>query len=180
MTPPVVVNDTNKAKSDKVCCPDFSPRIEHFDEKEITWKNKPFIKDSTWCFLHVPLNFGGAVTRACKKIEAADAAVDDEDFVLLSDMTSRWNTNLLFAVSKEFVPNAEMLHLSGTFLTKVFEGPYSKFDSWTKEMEAYVKKAKGDDGNVSDCTKWYAYYPTCPKCAKKYGKNYVVLFVKVD
>jgi hypothetical protein len=25
----------------------------------------------------------------------------------------------------------------------------------------------------------YCYYTTCPKCAKKYGKNYVVLLAKV-
>jgi hypothetical protein len=27
--------------------------------------------------------------------------------------------------------------------------------------------------------KLYFYYTTCPKCAKKYGKNYVVLLAEV-
>eukprot|EP00977_Amphora_coffeiformis_P023008 scaffold12066_cov171-Amphora_coffeaeformis.AAC.1 len=73
-----------------------------------------------------------------------------------------------------------MVHLSGTFLTKVFEGPYSQFDTWIKEMKEYVKKVKGDQvDNVDDYANWYQYYTTCPKCAKKYGKNYTVLFVKV-
>mmetsp|Transcript_12890 Transcript_12890/g.24787 ORF Transcript_12890/g.24787 Transcript_12890/m.24787 type:complete len:184 (+) Transcript_12890:107-658(+) len=177
-TPPVV--DKKKDDSQKICCPDFSPRIASFDEKEIIWKDKAFIKDSTWCFFYIPLNFGGATTRACGKIEAAGAAVPDEDFVMLSDMTSRWNTNIFFSVAKDDVPGAEMVHLSGTFLTKVFEGPYSQFDTWIKEMKEYVKKIKGDQvDNVDDYANWYQYYTTCPKCAKKYGKNYTVLFVKV-
>jgi len=26
--------------------------------------------------------------------------------------------------------------------------------------------------------KWYMWYTTCPKCAKKWGKNYVVLIAR--
>jgi hypothetical protein len=29
-------------------------------------------------------------------------------------------------------------------------------------------------------TKEYMWYTTCPKCAKKYGKNYVVIVGKID
>jgi hypothetical protein len=178
-SPPVVDNDDSKITK---CCPDFSPRLQDFDEKEITWKNKPFIKESTWCFFYIPLNFGGATTRACAKIDADDgASVPDDEFVMLSTMTSRWKTNILFSVAKDSVPKAKMVHLSGTFLTKVFEGPYSEFAMWIDEMKAHVKNVKGDDvvDMLDDCSNWYAYYATCPKCAKKYGKNYTVLFVKV-
>ncbi|MGE5758418.1 MAG: hydrolase [Sideroxydans sp.] len=28
--------------------------------------------------------------------------------------------------------------------------------------------------------KLYFYYTTCPKCAKKYGKNYVVILAEVE
>lgn len=111
-----------------VCCPPFDERKARFDEKEIQWTNKPFVKDSTWCFMYVPLNFGGAVKRAGAKIDAADAAVPDEEFILLSDMKSPWITNIYFSVTKDVVQNAEMIHLSGTFLTKVFEGPFKDFD----------------------------------------------------
>lgn len=111
-----------------VCCPPFDERKASFDEKEIQWTNKPFVKDSTWCFMYVPLNFGGAVKRACAKIDAADAAVPDEEFILLSDMKSPWITNIYFSVTKDVVPNAEMTHLSGTFLTKVFKGPFQHFE----------------------------------------------------
>ena len=28
--------------------------------------------------------------------------------------------------------------------------------------------------------KWYMWYTTCPKCAKKYGKNYVVIVGQIQ
>ena len=72
------------------------------------------------------------------------------------------------------VPNAQMAKLSGTFLTKVFEGPYQNAGKWAVEMKEYVKN-KG-----KELKKMYFSYTTCPKCAKAYGKNYVVLFAQID
>jgi hypothetical protein len=162
------------------CCPEVgSARLESFDEKSIMWTNKPFIKEKAWCFLYMPLNFRGAMTRACKKIDLDDAKVSDDEFIMLCDMISPWSTRILLSVSKPLVMGAEMVSMSGTFLTKVFEGPYKDFDKWIKEMKTYVKKEKGQDFNVDSSELWYAYYMTCPRCAKKYGKNYTVLFVKV-
>lgn len=46
-------------------------------------------------------------------------------------------------------------------------------------MKDYAKKVKGEAFDVEACD-YYAYYPTCPKCSKKYGTNYVVLFVRVE
>jgi hypothetical protein len=67
-----------------------------------------------------------------------------------------------------------MTSISGTVMTKVFEGPYKNIGKWAKEMYDYVKsKGKAVD-------KIYFFYTTCPKCAKAYGKNYVVVFAKVS
>ena len=68
---------------------------------------------------------------------------------------------------------AEMASLSGTFLTKVFEGPYQNAGKWATEMKEYVK-SKG-----KELQKIYFFYTACPKCAKAYGKNYVVLLAQV-
>jgi len=62
---------------------------------------------------------------------------------------------------------------SGTYLTKVFDDPYNDVPKWIKELAPYVV-AKG-----KSVKKWFFYYTTCPKCAKKYGHNYVVTFAKV-
>jgi hypothetical protein len=66
-----------------------------------------------------------------------------------------------------------MATISGTFLTKVFEGPFKNVGKWMREMKEYVA-SKG-----KTLKKIYCCYTTCPKCAKAYGKNYVVLFAQV-
>ena len=67
----------------------------------------------------------------------------------------------------------QMVRISGTFLTKVFEGPYKDAGKWARTMTDYVKnKAK-------QMEKMYFFYTTCPKCARFYGKNYTVLLAKV-
>ena len=66
-----------------------------------------------------------------------------------------------------------MTKIPGTFLSKVFEGPYSQTGKWIKEMKAYVE-SKG-----KELKELYLYYTTCPNCAKVYGKNYVVLLAAV-
>ncbi len=150
------------------CCPRFNP--EPWDEKEITWQDKLFIKDHVRSFLHIPLNFGKVVVKNMEMIEATDAFAPQP--LMLSEEKSLWGSDVYIAVSKE-VPRTEMTKISGTFLTKVFEGPYKNAGKWAKEMKAYVK-SKG-----KEIKKMYFFYTTCPKCAEVYGKNYTVLLAKV-
>jgi hypothetical protein len=105
-----------------------------------------------------------------EKIKEAGAL--DFEPLMLSDEISLWGSDILIAVSKE-VPGAEMVKMSGTFLSKVFEGPFQNAGKWAKEMEAYVT-SKGKESK-----KFYFFYTTCPKCAKFYGKNYVVILAQV-
>ena len=63
--------------------------------------------------------------------------------------------------------------LTGNFLSKVFEGSYKNMKKWVKEMDEYVK-SKGKETKRN-----YFFYPTCPKCSKKYGKNYVVILAEI-
>jgi hypothetical protein len=150
------------------CCPRFNP--EPWDEKEVTWQDNLFIKDHVRSFLHIPLNFGKVVVKNMEMIEATDAFAPQS--LMLSDEKSLWGTDVYIAVSKE-VPRAETARISGTFLTKVFEGPYKNAGKWAKEMEAYVE-SKGEE-----IKKMYFFYTTCPKCAEIYGKNYTVLLAKI-
>lgn len=150
------------------CCPRFNP--EPWQEKEVTFKDKLFLKDSVRSFLHIPLNFGRVMTRNMAKIEAADALSPEP--LVLSDEKSMWKSDLYIAVTKE-VPDAEMVKLSGTFLTKVFEGSYGNMSSWVRAMNDYTKSKD------KEAKKLYFFYTTCPKCAKVYGKNYTVLLAEV-
>jgi hypothetical protein len=177
---------TQGIKTEDTCCPEFTPaRIAFFDESCLTFQDKAFVKDKVWCFFYVPLNFGQAMTRAQRKIDQANAAVPPDDFLLLSDMSSPWSSNIYLSVSsskeENIVPGAEVVHMSGSFLTKVFEGPYSNMGKWIKHMKEYVLRETSRPASFNmDVAEMYAFYATCPGCSKKTGKNYTVLFVKVD
>lgn len=159
----------NPYESETGCCPRFDP--QPWDEKEFQWNDKLFIKDKVRCFFHIPLNFGKIVLRCMEKIEKADAFTPEPPLGL-SDHTSLWNMDLYFEVTKE-IPGADNVRLNGTYLTKVFEGPYKNTRIWCKQMQDWVK-AQG-----KEIKKHLMYYTTCPKCAKHYGKNYVVYFAQV-
>ena len=92
--------------------------------------------------------------------------------LMLTDETSLWGADIYIDVAK-IVSGAQMATISGTFLTKVFEGPFQNVGIWAEEMKKYVEKKR------KKLKKMYFSYTTCPKCAKVYGKNYVVLFAQV-
>ena len=151
------------------CCPPFDPAP--WEEKEFIWDNKPFVRDHIISFLHMPLTLGNTVKKNAKKIAKAQA--DSPEYLMLIDENSKWGADIYIEVSKD-VPRAKMTSLSGTFLTKVFEGPYKNIGIWAKEIDDYVKSK---DKTIN---KLFYFYTTCPQCAKVYGKNYVVLFAQVS
>jgi hypothetical protein len=155
-------------ESETGCCPKFNPKP--WDEKEIIWKDKLFLKDHVRSIFHIPLNFDRVMVKNMERIKEAGAL--NPESLMLSDENSLWGADIYIAVAKG-VPGAEMKKISGTFLTKVFEGPYKNAGKWAKEMEAYAK-AKG-----AEIKKMYFFYTTCPKCAEFYGKNYTVILAEV-
>lgn len=152
----------------ETCCAKFDP--QPWDEKEITWENKKFVKTRVRSLFHMPLNFASVMRKNVGRIEAADAK--PEEMIVLSDEDSPWHSDLYIDVTKD-VPEARMATLSGRFLSKVFEGSFKNIRTWVNEMQEYVKS------QGRELQKLYFYYTTCPKCAKKYGKNYVVLLAQV-
>jgi len=160
--------DKLNEESETGCCPRFNP--EPWNEKEIVFNNKLFIKDEARSFLHIPLGFGKIMVKNMELIKDADAL--NEKPLMLSDEESAWKTNIYIAVSKE-VPGAEMTKISGKFLTKVFEGHYKNLKNWVEEMKEYVKSKD------KEIKKMYFFYTTCPHCAKVYGKNYTVILAEV-
>jgi hypothetical protein len=164
-----MIMDKLYENSETGCCPRFDPGP--WDEKEIAWEDKLFIKDRVKSFFHIPVNFGEVVVRNMEKIKQADALTAEP--LMLSDENSLWGADIYIAVSKE-VPGGEMAKISGTFVTKVFEGPYKNIRNWIGEMKSYVK------GRGRDMKKLYLFYTTCPKCAKFYGKNYTVFLAEID
>ncbi len=150
------------------CCEPFDPAP--WQEKEIRWENKLFVKDHVTSFLHIPLNMGKKIIKNMALIEKAGAKGEQ---LMLTDEKSLWGSDIYIDATRE-VPGARMATLSGTFLTKVFEGPYQNAGKWAAEMVDYVKSKN------KTLKKLYFSYTTCPNCAKAYGKNYVVLFAEVE
>ncbi len=160
---------TTKTETSSTCCPKFDPLP--WDDKLFEWKDKKFIKDSVCTLFYMPVNFGKVMTRLDKKVKNAGAVLPD--WLCLSDHTSKWNMDIYLAVDKE-LPDAENTILSGKFYSKVYEGPFKDTDKWGKDFES-ILKAKGLNNK-----KMFMWYTTCPKCAKKYGKNYVVIISQVE
>ena len=150
-----------------ICCPEFDPAP--WDGKIVEWNDKKFIKDRVFTFLYMPFGFGKVMRALDRQVRNAGATMPDR--LCLSDHTSKWNMDVYLAVDKA-IPDAQNVTLSGKFLCKVYEGPYKDTGKWCKDFEFF---AKSKDQTIK---KWYMWYTSCPKCAKKYGKNYVVFLGK--
>jgi hypothetical protein len=152
------------------CCPRFKP--EGWDNQELHFKDKLFVKAKTRSIFHIPINMGSVFAKTMSAIEDVHA-LNEDDIIILSYDPSAWQSEHFFAVSKD-VPGQEMVHLTGDYLTKVYEGPYKNAPKWEKEMKSITK----DKGRQAKKT--YFFYTTCPKCAKYYGKNYIVAVTEVQ
>lgn len=152
------------------CCPKFNPKL--WDKKEITWKNKIFLKDKLKCFFYIPLNFKRLMQKNWEIIEKNKAQVSPKEFIVMTDQGNMWRANLYMLVSKE-IPNQNIEKISGKFLTKVYEGSYKNMGHWVKDFQEYIKSKN------KEIKKMYFYYTTCPKCAKKYGKQFTVILAKI-
>jgi len=153
--------------SNEECCPEFNPG--QWDEKFIEWNGKIFIKGRVFTFFYMPVNFGGVITRLIDKAEKAGVRLPD--MLCLSDHTSKWNMDIYLEVAGK-VPDAENVSLSGKYFSKVFEGPFSDTGKWCDGFNEYTK------AHGIEYSKMYTWYTTCPKCAKKYGKNYVAIIAE--
>lgn len=158
-------------KDPNVCCPEFNPTP--WENKEHIWKDKLFLKDTVTQLFHIPLNMGSVVSRMWKKIEDANAVPDMNEFLMLSYDPSPWKAEMYMTVLKE-IEGEEHISLPGKYISKVFDGQFNEVPNWIAEFNKYL------EGENKKATKYYFYYTTCPKCAKKYGHNYVVLFAKID
>lgn len=152
-----------------ICCPEFDQT--QWDDKIIEWDNKKFIKDKVCSFLYMPINFGKVMTRLSDKAKKAGATMPEG--LCLSNHTSSWKMDIYFAVDKE-IPEADNTTLSGKFYCKTYEGSFKDTGKWCKDYESVIKSKGFKTNNM------FMWYTTCPKCAKKYGKNYVAILSSIE
>ncbi len=151
------------------CCARFDP--EGWDDQVLHFKDRLFVRATSVSLAHVPLNMGKVFTRVLGHIAKAGAQ-DPHQMLVMSRELSAFQDEHLFAVTGP-VPGEEMTRISGDFVTKVFEGPYSAVGRWHKDMLAQAKALGKTARSVA------FYYTTCPSCAKVYGRNPVVGLVEV-
>jgi len=154
------------------CCPIFHP--EKWDNQLFDFSDYKFIKDHSISFLHMPLNLGAVMTRAQKAIREADKEYTDR-YLILSRDTSPWREEHFF-LAKGTIPNHEPIQFKGVYRAKVFDGPFSHMPNWIQSFDTFLRV----EGEVQRPHEIYAFFTTCPKCAKEYGHNYVVLFAKEE
>ena len=155
------------------CCPEFD--TSKWNEKDFSWNNKPFIKESIPTFFHIPLSpmIGGKMKKMYELADKAQANIPDltEALILFHD-PSPFKSEIYYSVTKE-VEGAKNIGLSGNFISGVFDGPYNSVPKHIKEMDSHLanRNQKAKD--------YYIHYAYCPKCARKFGHNYMILFAQV-
>lgn len=155
------------------CCPKFDPTP--WDGITHNWQDKLFIKKTIPVFFHIPLPslINKAMCGAWDAAKAAGAAPELKDYLCIITDPTPFKSEFYTAVTKE-VPGEENVKLTGTFMSKVFDGPYSAVPKWIKEFDQILAQQN------KKAIRYYFYYTTCPKCAKIYGHNYAVAFAQIQ
>ncbi|MFA7322805.1 MAG: hydrolase [Candidatus Nanopelagicales bacterium] len=153
------------------CC--AVPNIDAWDRQVIRMDERRFIRMHTRSLFFVPLNMGRVMRDIAAAAVSAGAEVPETEAMILSRDLSPWRAEQLYAVSKQ-VDGADNVILTGDFASRVFEGPYSKAKTWVDEIQGYAKELGRTPGDI------YFFYTTCPKCAKHYGKNYVIALASLE
>ena len=159
---------TSQMPESPICCPEFDP--VPWNEKTFDWDNKKFVKEKVATLFFMPLNFGQIMKKLDQKLTHASATAPDG--LCLSEHKSMWKMDLYLAVDKN-IADAENVTLSGKFYSKVYEGKFKDTGKWNTDFKNTLVSKQF---NTDRCFMWYT---TCPKCAKKYGKNYVVFIARL-
>lgn len=155
------------------CCSRFDP--ERWDGKTHAWDHVPFIMATMPLLFHIP--FPPLIGRKLTKMTrlATDAGMmqpNKEDTLVLFSDTSPFKSEIYLSVSGH-VPGARNIEITGTMVSKVFDGPYNDIPTYIKVMDKYLS-----EGGLSS-KRYYVHYAYCPGCAKKYGHNHMILFAAV-
>lgn len=160
-------------KENKECCPKFNP--ERWDKKTFDWKDKEFIKETVPTFFHIPFPpmIGKKIMKMWDLAQKSNATLPNknETLILFRD-PSAFESEIYCSVTKK-VEGANNTTISGTFVAMVFDGPYNAIPKYIKKMEEYLKEKN------KVAKDYFVHYAYCPKCAKKFGHNYSILFAEV-
>lgn len=104
--------------------------------------------------------------------DSRKAETDKKETLLLFRDPSAFRSELYLSVTGP-VPDADNTTISGTFMARVFAGPYNATPKYMKQMDEYLTT----EGKTAK--DYYVHYAYCPKCAEKFGNNYMILFAQI-
>ncbi len=155
------------------CCPEFDPK--KWEGSTHHWDQKPFIKESVPTFFHIPFPpmIGKKIHKMSDLAEKSNAIdpVKSNVLVLFHD-PSPFKSEIFLSVT-DSVSEAANVRISGNFISKVYDGPYNAIPTYIKDMGSYL------EANHQKAKDYFIHYAYCPKCAKKFGHNYMILFAEV-
>lgn len=159
------VPSTYTAVNETGCC--AVPDVGEWDGR-VHELHQRFIRMRTRSLFHVPLTMGRVMKALDEAATRAGAQMPSDRAMVLSRDLSPWRAEQLYAVAAP-VDGVENVVLEGTFVSRVFEGPYSQAPRWRADLVEYARSIGREADEV------YFFYTTCPKCARHYGSNYVVV-----
>lgn len=163
--------NTYTSTNETGCC--AVPNISDWQDAQIEFINERFIILHTKSFLYMPLNMAKIMKKLDRAASEANAKPPMEQAMILSRDISPWQAEQCYRVTMP-IQGQDNIVLNGSFLSKVFEGPYQNAKKWYNEMLSYA----AEQGSAAK--RVYFFYTTCPKCAKHYGKNYVIGLAEVQ
>ena len=161
-------------KKEEECCPKFNPK--QWNNKTLNWNKKLFIMESIPTLFHIPFPpmIGKKITKMYNLAMKEKANPAKKDWLVLFHDPSAFRSELFMNITKPIKSkDAKNITISGNFYAKVFDGAYNAIPKFIKEINKILEKKgkKAED--------YYVHYAYCPKCAKKTGHNYMILFAEV-
>lgn len=157
----------------------FNPR--HYDNVEHHWQQKPFAVDKIRSFygLLTEERMDAAIKSKRHNIVSRDPELWDSEGLVLTSVNRPFKSKLMFSLNPQApIPSdLKVERLSGTWISKVYEGEYGKFLDWVDDSVAYVKQEYGKKVNAHK--DWLVFYPSALENQKAKNHAVVVFFIKV-
>ena len=167
MTAPSTYTDTNETG----CC--AVPNLADWDRVVVEFDDQSFVRLHTRSVMHVPVDMSRVMAALDASARESGVAMPPERAMVLSRELSAWKAEQLYAVTAP-VAGADNVRLDGRFACVAFEGPYRRVSTWMSEAREYAR-SQGEPGDET-----YVFYTTCPRCAKHYGSNNVIVLVPLS
>jgi hypothetical protein len=160
----------SKSRMHDVCCEDID--LSKWKLRRIVWKRKPFYVVRHGSFFHIPIGFGKAIIGGLEIVKKKYYTPSPE--FVLSKETGWFSAKMMFPVNKASTSDPNIEELTGTFVTRGFQGSYSQMGNFIRVFNEQVKQKFGK--KPSELYFWYA---NCPKCAPKQGGPKIIIFGRI-